>query len=225
MRKSIAMGLVFILLVFVSSQSVNAEETSPILDQANIEITIDNDVYTIKQDVVLSNFHGESVLHSTKEITENKITNVIFTDDEGELTPVIDEGETLHKYTIEPTNNDGENYSYTIEYNVEKKQDEFEVPLFVPEYASSGDDRVVKISFQAPEGNKIQKNSFPNVIKSNQSYVEKDMANVPVIAKYVFSENPTVFHSFNIISFIPIFSLFLLLTGWAIVEKRRGGNQ
>lgn len=226
MRKVVKFSVGLLLMFLISFYTVSAaEEEEPFLDKATIEITIEDDLYTVKQDIVLSNLNGDSVVHNTKEITENKITNVTFTSDEGELIPEIEEGETLNKYIITPTSNGNEKTSYTIEYNVEKNEGVFEVPLFVPEYATYSDDRVIEITFQAPEGSKIQKNSFPNVNKSNQTYVEKKMSNIPAIAKYVYSENPTSIHLFSVVSFLAIFSLVVLLIGWAIVEKKRGGNK
>lgn len=225
MRKIILVISIFTLVSLFPYNPVFAEENKPVLDQADIEITIDNNVYTVKEKIILSNLNGKSITHYTKEITENKVENVIFSNEEGELIPVIDTGETLHNYTIEPNSDSRSKISYTIEYNVEKQEDEFEIPLFVPEYATYGEQRVVSLSFQAPDGNKIQKNSFPVVLDSDQSYVEVDMANVPGIAKYIYSEHPTSIHSFSIISFIAIFSIFLILAGWAIVEIKKGGKQ
>ena len=51
------------------------------------------------------------------------------------------------------------------------------------------------------------------------------MTNIPAIAKYVYAKNPTSIHSFSIISFIALFSLFAILIGWAIVEMKRGGKK
>ncbi len=225
MRKTSILLLICTLALLLSFQHVFAEEKVPILDSATIDITIDNDIYKVKEEVVVKDLDGNQITHDVKEITENKVTQVLFTDDEGELTPEIDEGETLHKYTIQPNSATDAEVRYTIEYEVEKKEDIFEIPLFVPEYATSGDDRDVHITFQAPEGTIIQKNSFPIVNDAGQNQVEKDMTNMPAIAKYVYAENPTAIHSFSVISFIAIFSILLILLGWAIVEKKKGGRK
>lgn len=228
MRKSVTVTviLICILAAFFPYQHVFAEEDpGPVLKEANIEITIDNKVYKVREEISVSNLNGQSISHDLKEITQNKVSNVTFESNKEELIPEIDEGKTLQKYTIQPNNESNKDVSYTIEYNVEKVGDEFEIPLFVPEYAAAGDDRDVNISFQAPEGTKIQKNSFPIVNKANQTQVEKDMTNIPAIAKYVYAKNPTSIHSFSIISFIALFSLFAILIGWAIVEMKRGGKK
>lgn len=217
--------LCFILLLFMSPlNKVIASESEPTLQNANIDIVTEDDVYRIKMHLLINDYKGESIKHYLKTTSENKLLSVSFKLEGQELDFNTSKGEVLDTYNLNASDDFGSSFEYTIEYEVLNNEDEFEVPLFVPDISAASEERNVYLNFEAPKGNVIQKNSFPIVIEKNQEKTSKQMANIPAIVKYVYSEKPTNFHMFNIISFIAISVLILILITWAYIERRKGGE-
>lgn len=225
MRAHVKVLLCFILLLFISPKdTIIASENEPVLQNANIDIITKDDVYHIKMNILINNYKGESIKHYLKDTSSNKLLSVSFKSQGKELDFDTNKGETLHTYNLYTNEDRASSFEYSIEYKVSNNKDVFEVPLFVPDISTSSEEKNVHLNFEAPSGQIIQKNSFPIVIEKNQEKTSKQMANIPAIVKYVYSENPTNFHMFNIISFISISVLILILIIWAYIERRKGGK-
>lgn len=225
MRAHVKVLLCFIFLLFISPKDIIlASENEPVLQNAEIDIIAKDDVYHVKMNILINNYRGESIKHYLKNTSSNKLLSVSFKSQGKELDFDTNKGETLHTYNLYTNENHTSSLDYSIEYKVSNNKDVFEVPLFVPDISTSSEEKNVHLNFEAPSGQIIQKNSFPIVIEKNQEKTSKQMANIPAIVKYVYSENPTNFHMFNIISFISISVLILILIIWAYIERRKGGK-
>lgn len=233
MKKISLILTLFCITYFLSftGNTVSAEEQeSPYVSDATIEMILQDSVYTVKERIELANIQAiedGKIEHILKQITENKVVDVKISSNGVELIPEIVKGDTFDKYSLDLSNEEGDTVEYIIEYNVNKAGSVFDVPLFVPEYATKGDIRTVHFKFQAPEGMIIQKNSFPIVNEAGLNNINKSMANIPAMTKFVLSEKQNVFNSFNVISSIALITLFLILLYWGIYEmkkKRRETN-
>lgn len=228
-KLSIIITTLFLISSFIfTEKTLAAEEQTPYVKSANIEIILEDNTYLVKEKVEVDNItesEDRKVEHLVKQITENKVKDVKISSNGIELIPEIIKGENLDRYVIKIGNEDEEVAEYLIEYKVNKAEGIFEVPLFVPEYEAQGEQRNIHISFQAPEGQVIQKNSFPILNESGLNMVEKDMANIPAMTKFLYAEKTKFFNSFNIISTIALLSLFLMLLYWGIYEKRKNRRE
>ncbi|MCC3356136.1 hypothetical protein [Bacillus sp. REN16] len=215
--------LLVIMLSFIglSIQQVYAEDVEPTVDKATIDIQTNDENYHVNETITLKGLEGVTdgrVEHFVRKT--GLIKNIKITSENQEIPLEVTEGDELDRYFVQIPASNSEMMEYTIEYEVVRVENEFEVPLFVPAYKSQND-RAVHVTFTAPEGNVVQKNSFPVVLESGHNQIEKDMTNIPVYAKYVFYEKNNSWNSFTIISVISILSILLLLAVWAISEKRK----
>ena len=221
--KKLLYSMILLALMLSINHKAFAEEALPILNKAVIDIETEDGQYVVTEQIELINIQGESleVGHLLSKITNNQVSEVLFNTAEGVVSPSIETGERLDKYILPLNNIAQESVAYTIEYKIPRVDNRFDVPLFVPDFATSDVERNIFISFKAPEGMEIQKNSFPNIIEGGQNHVEKHMTNIPSKVAYVFSKETVYLHSYNVISFIAIFALIVLLVSWGLVEIKK----
>ncbi|WNS75778.1 hypothetical protein RRV45_01635 [Bacillus sp. DTU_2020_1000418_1_SI_GHA_SEK_038] len=219
--KNLILAIGSVVLFAFSFSVVQAEEVKPTIEKANVEIEIQDGDFAVVEHIKLlnpSSIADGKIEHSFAKIHDLKPENVEITSaDHQVLKAEIQEGETLDRVFIPVPNNFTDSFEYTIKYTV-SKSDDFKLPLFVPLLPGESNENNVTISFQAPEGTFVQKNSFP-IVKEAKNHVENKLSNLPSHVNYVYSTNPTIFHSYNIISAITIIVFFIILGVWARVEK------
>lgn len=222
MKKILYSAALLILLVSVNNEAF-AEESLPILGEAQIDIKTEDDHYVVKEYIELIDIQQDTIQieHTLSKITNNQVSEVTFSQEDKEVSPTINAGDLLDWYVLQLDRSEQGTAAYTIEYTVPRTDNNFDVPLFVPEFAGENEKREVLVSFKAPVDTEIQKNSFPNITEGGQNYTEKHMANIPAKIAYVFSEKTIFLHSYNIVSFIAIFALLILLVSWGMVEIKK----
>lgn len=227
--KKLLYSMILLALMLSINHKAFAEETLPVLNKAVIDIETEDGQYVVTEQIELINIQGEvlEVGHTLSKITNNQVSEVLFNTADKEVSPIVETGERLDKYILQLNNSERGIVAYTIKYKVPRSNNNFDVPLFVPDYAANDVERNISISFKSPKDMEIQKNSFPNIIEGGQNQVEKHMTNIPSKVAYIFSDKTVYLHSYNIISFIAIFALVVLLVSWGLVEvrksKRRNG--
>lgn len=220
-------SIVLIFILFTSSATFAEEKEPPFLEKAAIDIKTDNDkYYEVLQDITIENFasleNGE-IMHTLTNINEVQVDNLEITSADRELTYTVEEKNALNKFFLE-TEGEGETFNYQISFTVQLEDDEFTVPLFVPEFGSIAEENIVAIHFEAPEDMFLQLNSFP-VIKGKKGNSDTSyMMNIPSHVKYVFYEEKKHFNSFNIVGWGSLVVFLLIVFAWirGEVKKQKG---
>jgi hypothetical protein len=216
--------LLFGLIYIFSASMVSAGEVKPSLQSAKIDIKVgDNHTYQVIEKLKIVNpsgAEGRTITHTLSKIKNLKAEKLIFEVDGQEVEATVNEGKTLNKVSFSLPESVGDVLEYTISYSVQLPEEEFIVPLVVPMYASAGNKNIVQISFEAPNGQIIQKNSFPVVIKAESSEVVSNMMNIPTHVKYIYSSSPSSVNSHTIISGLSLLILLLVIGTWVKVERK-----
>jgi hypothetical protein len=210
------------IIFLVSSFPAFAAETPTTLKEATINIeSFEDKGYQVHESVTLSTIESvenQTIVHTFANVNSASLGDVAIKANGQELQYEWQEGDSLDKLLVHlPENASGE-FNYEIQYDLSLQEDSFTTPLFVPLYPSPGTSNIVHLNFKAPEGQNIQKNSFPVVIKKVGNQVENNIMNIPTHVKYVFSEETDVFNFFNYISWGVIIALLAIVFTWFKAE-------
>lgn len=226
-KKALFVTLIVLIFPLFSNSAVFAEEKEPpFLEEATIDVTGDNDkYYEVLQDITIGNFtsleNGE-IMHTLTNINEVQVDNLKITSGDSELTYTVEEKAALSKFFLETSKSEGDTFNYQVSYTVQLEEEEFTVPLFVPEFGSIAEENIVAIHFESPEDMILQLNSFP-VIKGNKGNSDTSyMMNIPSHVKYVFYEEKKHFNSFNIIGWGSLVAFLLIVFVWIKGEVKKG---
>lgn len=220
--------IVFILFLFVNPVVFAEEKEPPFLEESTINIDVDDDkYYEIHQDITIGNidsFEDEEMMHTLTNLNEVQVNDLKITYEDSELTYTVMEKNALSKYFIEAPKNEGDTLSYQISFTVQLDDEEFTVPLFVPEFGSIAEENIVAINFEGPEDMVLQLNSFP-VIKGNKGNSDTSyMMNIPSHVKYVFYAEKRHFNTFNIVGWGSLIAFLIVVFVWirGEVKKEKG---
>ncbi|SLL33498.1 Uncharacterised protein [Mycobacteroides abscessus subsp. abscessus] len=220
MKKVIS--LVFIVFL-LSSFPVFAEEGTTVLKQADIAIESDADRnYQVIEKILLSDIQAlenQEIVHTFASSGQDSVDSLHVSANGQELTYAWEEGESMSRLNISLPENASGDFEYTLEYSFNLQENTFKTPLFVPMIATLGTSNIVHISYQAPEGQIIQKNSFPVINKSTGDTVENNIMNIPTHVNYVYKEKESAFHFFNYISWGVLLCLIIIVGIWFRAER------
>ncbi|MEJ8543917.1 hypothetical protein [Brevibacillus borstelensis] len=217
------LAFLFVLLLTMPGAAVYADAEKATLGQVDVRIEVKDGVYAVQEHVTLqhpSAVQGGKLEHSFAHINGVKSESIAFLAGEQELGAEIQSGEVMDRIFVQFPAESPDVLEYTIKYQAEVPKGEYALPLVVPMYPVEKSENRVHISFQAPEGNVIQPNSFPVVNHSGQNQVTSSMVNVPSQVSYIFGTEETVFHSHNLISAVTLLVLVGILVGWGAVERK-----
>jgi hypothetical protein len=216
-----------LLFSFVSFQHVSFADDSvaKTLTKADIEITSDgNGNYQMKQVISLKgtgNLSGKKIEHTYSKINEVNPEDLQFVSNQTELEYTTKESDSLVRYFVTIPENTSDSFDYEIVYNLKVDDGVFTTPLFVPLYAATGQENVVKIDFETSEGNIIQRNSFPVLKKAEDNHVTSYLMNIPSHVNYIYGANKNIFNTFNFISWGSILVLLGIVAIWIRSELRQ----
>ncbi|MFD1067641.1 hypothetical protein [Oceanobacillus locisalsi] len=220
--------IVLILLLFANSTVSAEEKEPPFLEKANVDIKGDEDKhYEVQQDITIGNISSledEEIMHTLTNINDVQVDNLTFTSADDDLTYTVEEKDALDKYILDLTEFEGDTFNYQVSYTAQLDNEEFTVPLFVPEFGSIAEENIVDIHFEAPEEMVLQLNSFP-VVKGNEGNSDTNyMMNIPSHVKYVFYTETKHFNLFNIIGWGSLVAFLLVVFVWirGEVKKKKG---
>lgn len=217
-----AMLFVFIICLFISIPISVTAAGSTMLKGADISVDSSSSTeYTIHENVTLTNIESSmdgTISHTFSNLKNNEISNLEVTSDGQTLIYEWDKGETLNKLNVEVPKEAAGDFTYSLQYNLVLKPNSFTTQLFVPMYPAAGTNNVVHLEFSAPEGEVIQKNSFPVLTKEVGNEVENDMMNIPSHVKYVYGETSNPLNAFNLISRGVIAALIAIIVLWFRAE-------
>jgi competence protein ComGC len=216
-----AMLIVFILLFISIPVSVSAAGSTTV-KEADISVDSSSSTqYTLVEKVTLTNIENReegTIAHTFSNFKNSEISNLEVATDGQELQYEWEKGDSLHKLHVRvPEQAEGE-FTYTLKYELALEEDSFTTPLFVPMYPAPGTTNVVHLEFNAPEGEVIQKNSFPVLTKEVGNEVKNDMMNIPSHVKYVYGETSNPFNAFNLISWGVVAALISIIVLWFRAE-------
>lgn len=219
MKKAI---LLVAIIYFVFSSPALAAENATTLKEAKISIeTFDDIHYEITESISLNDIEGvghQKLLHTFSTVESSTLNDLVVLADGKELQYEWEKGNSLNKLIVQlPENSSGE-FNYELKYNLSLEAESFTTPLFVPSYPSAGTSNIVHISFKAPDGESIQKNSFPVVIKKVGNEVENHIMNIPSHVKYIHSEETSMFNFFNYMSWGVMICLVAIIAVWLRAE-------
>lgn len=228
-KKTFSITLIISILLLFANSAVFAEEKEPpFLEKAAIDIKTDDDkYYEVLQDITIGNFasleNGE-MMHTLTNINDVQVDNLEITSADRELTYSVEEKNALNKFFLETSEGEGDTFNYQISFTVQLEEDEFTVPLFVPEFGSIAEENIVAIHFEAPEDMILQLNSFPVIKGKKENSDTSYMMNIPSHVKYVFYEEKKHFNSFNIIGWGSLVVFLLIVFAWirGEVKKQKG---
>lgn len=221
MKKVIS--LVFIVFL-LSSFPAFADEGTTVLKQADIAIESDVDRnYQVTETIILSDINAlesQEIVHTFASNGKDSLDSLHVSANGQELTYAWEEGEFMSRLNISlPENVIGE-FKYTLEFSFNLQENTFKTPLFVPMIATLGTSNTVHISYQAPEGQTIQKNSFPVINNNTGNTVENNIMNIPTHVNYVYKEKESAFHFFNYISWGVLLCLIIIVGIWFRAERK-----
>ncbi|USG67119.1 hypothetical protein NDK47_07455 [Brevibacillus ruminantium] len=217
------LAFLFVFLLTMPCAAVYADAPKASLDHVDVKIEVKDGVYAVQEHVTLQNpsaVPDGKLEHTFSHINGVKSGNIKFLAGGQELGTEVQGGEAMDRIFIQLPADSPEVLEYTIQYQAEVPQGQYALPLVVPMYKVEKSENHVQISFQAPEGNVIQANSFPVVNHSGENHVTSNMVNVPSHVSYIFGTEETVFHSHNLISAITLLVLLGILLGWGAVERK-----
>ncbi|PFG04511.1 hypothetical protein [Bacillus sp. es.034] len=217
--------LVLIFLFCSAAPSMAAEPT--ILKEADIQVKAGSDKqYQITENVSLFNATGieESISHTFSNLESSQIDNLIVSANGQELEYVWEKGESLSKLLVTPPENVPDEFTYQLQYDLSLQENVYTTPLFVPMFPAQGNSNIVHITFEAPEGEQVHKNSFPVVIEDVGNKVDSHIMNIPSHVKYVFGDGAGTFNVFNVTSWAVIIALIAVIAVWfrSEVSKKKG---
>ncbi len=220
--------IVFILFLLVNPVVFAEEKDPPFLKESTIDIDADNDhYYEVHQDITIGNIdslEGSEIMHTLSNINEVQVNDLKMTSKDIDLTYTVEEKDALNKYTLDVSESKNDTLNYQISYTVQLNDEEFTVPLFVPEFGSIAEKNIVIINFEGPEDMVLQLNSFP-VIKGNKGNSDTSyMMNIPSHVKYVFYEEKRHFNTFNIVGWGSLIAFLIVVFVWirGEVKKEKG---
>lgn len=225
MRKTGRTILIFLLMFGTAAMVVSAEEATPkVLAKAEISIAVnDQRTYEVQQLIGLSaegDISSEKVEHTFSHINNTSVENLQFISNGEELPYEVEDDGTLSRYFVEIPQGTSEMFEYEITYSYTSSEDVYTTPLFVPAHAAQGQQNVVAITFEAEEGQVIQRNSFPILKKAEDNSVTSYLMNIPSHTNYIYGDERQVWNSFNLISWASILILIGIVAIWIRSEVR-----
>jgi hypothetical protein len=116
--------------------------------------------------------------------------------------------------------------SYAVSYTVHDQASSFRVPLLVPVATPPGSP-VVHLSYQLPDGQYLQGDSFP-VVSADHGTVTRDMAGVPSFLHFQYGPSPAgPLTIYNLVTALVAAVIVVLTLVWIVTERRalrRGGS-
>ncbi|MCP8615704.1 hypothetical protein [Salirhabdus salicampi] len=220
MKKTVLLFLTFFLLLSVS---IHADGVDPLLDQADITITVtDDNGYYVEEVITISNSSSLDGVINHSLVDADMVSDLTFTANGEALDYQLNEGEVLDKLEVTVADVSTDNLQYVIGYSVHSSEGEFKTPIVVPMYPTAGESAVVNVNFVAPEGNYIHKNSFPVQNETAEGEVTNHLINVPSHVNYIYGPEPTpLFNSYSVISGIIFVVLVGILVSWFRAERKK----
>jgi hypothetical protein len=220
--------IIFLVLIFFLYSNVSALAAEPtMLKEATVKVKAGNDKnYAISEKVSLSHAGSikEKISHTFSNLESSQIDQLTVTSNGQELEYHWEKGDALNKLLVTPPENVSDDFTYELQYSLTLQEDSYITPLFVPEYPTQGNSNIVQISFNAPEGETVHKNSFPVIIDEVNNEVESHIMNIPSHVKYVYGEDAGPFNVFNVTSWVVVLALITIIFTWfrAEVNKKKG---
>ncbi|WP_409288283.1 hypothetical protein [Peribacillus sp. SCS-37] len=222
--KRITMLLFGILLFSVST--VSAEEGTPILKSANLEVTYE-DVIKVTEIITISN--SESIPQGTLEHIVTNIGGTGFEDlvingEDQKLTYELNKGNSVNRVLVSlPEGSEGD-FTYTVTYQYSDTDTE-KIPFVVPAVNTAGDGNVVALNINLPKGKYLHE-SFPIIDSGASGMVKEDMMNVPSYVNLKTGSSPAgLFTTSNLYTFFGLAVILGIILAWIISERKSKGGE
>ncbi|MDQ1005503.1 hypothetical protein QFZ28_006081 [Neobacillus niacini] len=223
------MKRIFMLLfgvMLLSANIVSAEEATPFLKSANLEVTYE-DVIKVTEKITIAN--SEAIPEGTLEHIVTKIGGEQFEDlvinGEGqELTYELNEGNSVDRVLLSiPAGSKGE-FTYTVTYQYSDLGNE-KIPFVVPAVNAAGNGNVVSLNVNLPKGKYLHE-SFPIIDSGDSGMVKEDMMNIPSYVNLETGSSPAgLFTTSNLYTFFGLAVILGIILAWIISERKSKGGE
>jgi hypothetical protein len=219
--------IIFLMIVFLlmAVPALAAEPLVVNLKEADIKIdSLQDKKYELSETITLTNIENvpdQTITHTLSNIGESTPKDLKIVANGQELKYEMENGTNLNKLHVQVPENSSQDFTYEIQYKLTLQENSFTTPLFVPMHPTLGTANIVHIEFNAPNGETIEKNSFPVLIKSAEGKAENHIMNIPSHVKYVYGEQTNPFNIFNIVSWGVLLGLIAIIVSWFMGEMRK----
>lgn len=196
LRKRILIATIVASLV-VCSTAVTAQDGSPSVTLESADVAVDaGDTSTVTaeyQFAVEEAGSGDAALTAIGgtiwHVPGRTVGDIAATVGGESVDPSVSEG-SEHTDVSVPVEDvsDGDTLTVTVEYQVSGPSGELQVPLWVPEYSTPGQQGVVSATVTLPEGETVQGDAFPSATNTDGNTVEYNLLHMPGFIKITYGE-------------------------------------
>ncbi|WP_129113602.1 hypothetical protein [Halegenticoccus tardaugens] len=109
----------------------------------------------------------------------------------------------------------GETVTVGMSYSVSGEAGSLNVPLWVPEYETTGSNPVVSLTITLPEGQQVQGSAFPKLNDQNGNVVTANLLHMPGFVKFNYGSGASSFFTIELLSTVIGVALIVgILGGW-----------
>lgn len=230
-RKILLCGLSLVLVVGAGGTPVVAQEaTAPSVTLSDATITAEvgetSTVDATYRFQVTETGSGEEALTAISgtmwRFSGNEISDLAVAVDGESVTPEVTENERFLTVAV-PVEGvaSGDTVSVSVSYTVAGTADRFKAPIWVPEFQTTGDGRVVEMTTSLPDGTQVQGAAFPKVDSADGSTLSYTMLHVPGFVQTDYGEGSGGLLTVDTLSTVVGLTLILGILGSWLVWTRR----
>lgn len=114
----------------------------------------------------------------------------------------------------------GETVTATLTYEIAGPAGDLKVPVFAPEYPTTGESTVIDLQVELPEGQQLQGDAFSRPDSTSGNVVTWELLHVPGFVTLEYGSSPGIGMN-TIFSTIGIILVLGVIGGWAVAQRRR----
>lgn len=225
-KRTLIVGIVVALTL--GSTSVAAQEAASVtLTQADIEVDAGetSTVTAEYQFSVESVGSGDAALTSIGgtlwQIPGRSVSGITATVNGESVEPTVTE-ESAHQAVSVPVEgvSSGDTVTVTLEYQVSGPSGNLQVPIWVPEYSTPGQEAVVQATVTLPQGSTLQGDAFPSAAQVSGNTVEYNLLHVPGFIKAQYGDSRAGLTNDQLYSIVGVLLIIGLVGGGLMLDRR-----
>lgn len=230
--------MVSVTLLSVGAPVVSAQEgdePSVVLTEAQIDVEA-GETTTVSAQYT---FSVESVGSGDQELTaftgkywslsEREVENISATVDGNSVEPEVEDNGGYVAVSIPADVSDGDTVTVALNYEVIGPEGKLKAPLWVPDYSTSGEDRVVQMEVTLPEGQHVQGDTMPKYdeVRTNSDgrTLVYEQLHVPSFVSVNYGSEASLLTTGQIWSLLGVMIITGIMGGWVAVTQGYLGSR
>lgn len=219
----IAGAVVFSLLIAGSTGATAQQGDAPSVTLAGADVTIDaGETSTVKAEYT---FVIEAVGSGDQQLTAltgkfwnfraRSISDISASVDGTEVTPRVNEqsGHTVMSLPLENVSED-DTVTAMLSYQVTGPPGKVKAPLWVPDYPTTGESRVVDITLTLPDGQHVRGDTMPKYDSIDGQTLHYEQLHFPSFVSVNYGPQPVLFTTGQLMSLLGVTLILSVFGGW-----------